>query len=294
LAWRNTGSLACTIRTLGQNGPKRLEAYPVGQTINFVDSKLSELAVLDPERPIGMDRLIDDLCFRGKVAKDLTLAQRVPASYWMTLATCLVVASLMQTVMHGYLLPWSIATGIGIFTALALLCVPLNLLISLTASLFAAEDAIVISLVGVAFISTVGFIFGRIATPRIIQKRSLYYYRQATIRRNLWAVALTRLFPVAPFMMMNVAAGHARVNWWSFIGGTFISMLPLTVLLVEFQSNLTELLRRPTALRLALSVLMIGAVIGISHRVRRRLVTLLREPRRPSGIGQAERGVAHA
>lgn len=54
-----------------------------------------------------------------------------------------------------------------------------------------------------------------------------------------------RLVPLAPFSVVNLAAGALRVRFWSFMIGTFLGLLPGNLLVTAFGHQARALLRDP-------------------------------------------------
>lgn len=54
-----------------------------------------------------------------------------------------------------------------------------------------------------------------------------------------------RLLPVAPYSVVNLAAGALRVPLWTFMAGTLIGLLPGNLLVTAFGHQLRAMLREP-------------------------------------------------
>src|SRR6185503_20366785 len=81
--------------------------------------------------------------------------------------------------------------------------------------------------------------------------------RGALQSRGVLAVAMIRMVPVAPFSLVNVAAGTIGIPFRDYLFGTFLGLAPGTVLICVFGSELKDLMRDPSPLRVI-------AVIGIA------------------------------
>lgn len=64
-------------------------------------------------------------------------------------------------------------------------------------------------------------------------------------RGGVPGMAGLRLLPVAPFSVVNLAAGALRVRFRSFMAGTLIGLLPGNLLVTAFGHQLRRLLRDP-------------------------------------------------
>jgi uncharacterized membrane protein YdjX (TVP38/TMEM64 family) len=248
---------------------------------------ISEVELVDPVKPWGVERVIDEFRFRGGAARELTLAERVPTGLLMTLFFCVVLAWLrFMTPLSPYLrddayrmLIASLGVGgtaelwflVG-FVALGTLCVPLNLLIILAACLFPAAQAFALGLIGSVAVAALGYGVGRIVAAKgtsLGLGRLLYYLRQAFARHSTLAVFLVRFFPIAPYGLINTAAGSARVDVVPYLVGTTLGLLPGLTALVAFHSSLLHAIAHPGAgasLQFALVVLAIAAVFYLLAR----------------------------
>lgn len=67
-------------------------------------------------------------------------------------------------------------------------------------------------------------------------------------------IAGVRLLPIAPFTVVNVLAGALRVRAPAFAAGTFLGLLPGSLLVTAFGHQLREVLKKPETMELALLV----------------------------------------
>jgi uncharacterized membrane protein YdjX (TVP38/TMEM64 family) len=65
------------------------------------------------------------------------------------------------------------------------------------------------------------------------------------------AVTAVRLVPIAPYSLVNLAAGAARVPFRDFFYGTLLGMSPGVVGITFFTEQLEQLIRSPNALNVA-------------------------------------------
>lgn len=64
-------------------------------------------------------------------------------------------------------------------------------------------------------------------------------------RGGVLGIAGLRLLPIAPYSVVNLAAGALRVRFWTFMAGTFLGLLPGNLLVTAFGHQLRALLRDP-------------------------------------------------
>jgi uncharacterized membrane protein YdjX (TVP38/TMEM64 family) len=87
------------------------------------------------------------------------------------------------------------------------------------------------------------------------------------------AVAAVRVIPLAPFTMVNVAAGVSHVRFRDFLAGSALAMSPGIVLLALFADRLEQAVIDPgwgSALVLAAVVALLALAGHWVHRRRRR------------------------
>jgi uncharacterized membrane protein YdjX (TVP38/TMEM64 family) len=127
------------------------------------------------------------------------------------------------------------------YVVLVLMAVPVFVLIAVAATLFGPWLGMAYSLAGMVMGATVAFALGQFAgadgMDRLMHGR-LALLSQQLSRRGLLAVAMVRFMPVAPFMVINLAAGALRVSVRDFVLGTVLGLLPGTVLLSLFTERL--------------------------------------------------------
>lgn len=154
--------------------------------------------------------------------------------------------------------PLAVVAG---YVLLVLMAVPVLALIVVGATVFGPWPGMAYSLVGMLAGATVAFAFGRFTgaqgMDRLTQGR-LSLLSQHLHRRGLLTVALVRFMPVAPFMVVNLAAGALRVKPRDFVLGSALGLLPGTVLISLFTDRLLSAWQAPSMpLSACLSVLAI-------------------------------------
>jgi uncharacterized membrane protein YdjX (TVP38/TMEM64 family) len=74
-------------------------------------------------------------------------------------------------------------------------------------------------------------------------------------------VAVTRLVPLFPFNLLNYGFGLTKVPFWTYVGWSFLCMLPGTVLYVVGASAVTEAIAEGRVPWVLVAVLAVIAVI---------------------------------
>ncbi len=88
-----------------------------------------------------------------------------------------------------------------------------------------------------------------------------------------WIVAITRLVPVFPFNLLNYGFGLTRVRFWTYVGFSWLCMLPGTLLYVAGADTVVQAVaagRIPWGMIVFL-VALLGALVGIGFVARRKL-----------------------
>jgi phosphatidylserine/phosphatidylglycerophosphate/cardiolipin synthase-like enzyme/uncharacterized membrane protein YdjX (TVP38/TMEM64 family) len=287
-AWRRQGSLRRVVDALRGRGPKSLEDYRDAVALGRIDSLLAGSELVDPERPMGLDQLIDDFVFRGKAATELTLRERIPTGYWLTLASCLLLAFLRfltparsvldEDYLRQMLSTWGL-TGpaeawflIG-FVLLGSLGVPLNVLVAWAAGMFHTLPALGVALAGGVVVAAIGYALGALLSERLMARtlrRALYYLRLAVVRSSVVALFLVRLFPIAPYAWVNLAAGHARVAAVPYFAGTMLGLTPGVLGIVIFHRSLLRAIEEPRVFTVArFALVLVGMTAGFYALSRR-------------------------
>jgi uncharacterized membrane protein YdjX (TVP38/TMEM64 family) len=94
-------------------------------------------------------------------------------------------------------------------------------------------------------------------------------------QRGLITMILVRVLPVAPFIMVNIAAGALRVRLRDYVLGSFIGLLPANLLFFLFMDALSQAWRAP-GVRSYLSLAALLVVAGLVAWWLRRKLTLAR------------------
>ena len=179
----------------------------------------------------------------GMVLLGLSLAARDPAS-----ATWLDPQALSAKGRDLLATPLGPVAVVAAYVLLVLMAMPVLALIVLGATVFGPWPGMAYAWVGMLAGASVAFAFGRYSGAQGLDRfmhGRLGLLRQHLHRRGLWTVALLRFMPVAPFMMVNLAAGALRIRWRDFVLGSAMGLLPGTVVVSLFTDRLLSAWQSP-------------------------------------------------
>jgi phospholipase D1/2 len=243
-----------------QNPEKTLRVLDVDKP-TWLEPIVTASSVIDPERPIRMDPLIDRvLPPEAKQRRTLRAALTVTAVLGVLLAIAL---AWRVTPLSQFLSPENIQRvaapfvdsplgplyGVGVFIVGGLLIVPLSLLTVQSGVLFGPLIGCLVAFTGALGSATVSYWIGRALGTDLMARligRDRLRMTSSLRTRGVLAVAALRLLPVAPYTVVNLAAGAVRVPFLTFLAGTFLGIAPGTVVLTLFASGIVAAVRHPT------------------------------------------------
>ena len=129
--------------------------------------------------------------------------------------------------------PWGLPVAVGAFAVLAFLGVPQIVLIAATVVAFGAEVGALYSWIGTLVSSLVGFWLGRWFGGRLLRDvggEGLSRFMRLIGENGFLASLIVRQVPMAPFIVVNMAAGVTPMRHRDFAAGTAIGIVPKIVL----------------------------------------------------------------
>lgn len=244
------------------NPDKTLHILDIDQP-TWLEPIVTASTVIDPERPIPVDPLIDRV-----IPPEPPRRRRLRAALTLTGVLALLVALALAwrvTPLSQLLSPENVARvaapfvesplgplyGVLTFVVGGLLVLPLSLLTVQAGVLFGPVIGFVVALLGALASASVtywiGALLGSDLMERLIGRERLRTTRSLRTRGVL-AVAALRFMPVAPYTVVNLAAGAVGVPFRTFIGGTIIGVSPGTLVLTLFASGIVAAVRHPSPL----------------------------------------------
>ena len=264
------GSLVRAAEELSANGHS-LRAIDDGQPDEGGLSHVVE-RFADPPRPIRPARLARHLAWRLRpllAAIACALVVLCVALAWhYTPLSQLVTADNVRAVLKSVRgEPWAIVVVVIVFVLAGAIVFPLNLLTLTTAAVFGPWLGILYG--GTGTVSSglvmyfIGSRLGREALYRMLGER-WQHGLEGVRKRGLLAVVTFRLLPIAPFTLVNLAAGASGIRFLDFLVGTLIGMLPGLVLMSVMGDRVVRILDDPSAGDIAIVVLCVACLIGLA------------------------------
>jgi phospholipase D1/2 len=294
---KDTKSLIATIRSLRGNSGRTLALVDCSVP-SWLDQMIPESAILDPESPLAPEKLVDEFVLSeengsasGALMRGLLLLVMLGA----------LAAAWRWTALGGLVDLESIAAWgaslrdtntaplwvVGAFLLAGITCFPVTVLILAIAYAFDPLLAIVCSLLGclasAIFIYAIGYQLGRKNVVRFAGRR-LNRVNRLISKHGALAVAAVRMLPIAPYSMVNLAAGAVRVPFRDFVFGTFLGMSPGVLAITLLESQLEQTIESPSAMTLAILggtlLIMLAGIFGFRRWFAgRKYPRKLREPR---------------
>lgn len=221
---------------------------------------LQEIGLLDPERPIGLDLMMDKMLIQGEERPADSKSGKL--KLFIAVLVILAMIGVWQfTPLQNYLeaeklIAWAESfrnSPLSWFYILLLYVIggliffPVTVQIIAVSALFSPLTALFLSVGGctasAAVAYGVGFWLGRDMVRSVAGGRLNKISKQIA-RKGLIAIGVLRIVPVAPFTLVNLVAGASHIRFRDYLLGTFFGMLPgivaLTLLTNRLKAALTE------------------------------------------------------
>lgn len=279
------GSLIQAIEAL-RGAPRTL--VPLEAKVEpWLDQLVPEWEIVDPERPISMERFVEEIVPKDPVRGGklrwlkpagilfalLALAgvwRYTPLREWVSLD----VLEAWGLALRGS--PWAPLVVVAVYVTGGLVLAPVTVLILATALAFSPLAGFVYALAGVlasaAMTYAIGQALGR-DTVRRLAGSGLNRLSRQLARRGLIAVVVVRFLPIAPFSVVNLVAGASHIRFRDFFLGTALGMGPGILGITVFGQSLERAVRTPGPMSFLALAAVLAGVGGIAWLLRRWLKT---------------------
>jgi uncharacterized membrane protein YdjX (TVP38/TMEM64 family) len=275
-----TRSLHAALRELrsDERSLRVLEDVP-----DWSDAVINLASVADPERPVSLDRLIDEF------SPDLAEHKSGPA--WGRIAAIAVVFAALtalwrHTPLSGLVtpervmdwaqsvgtLPWAPLVVMAAYTPACFIMFPRPLITLFAVIAFGPVLGFVYSLLGIVTAALATYFVGRVLPRDTVRKLAgdkLNEMTEVLRRRGLLAIFAVRIVPVAPFAIEGMVAGAVGIKLWHFALGTVLGMLPGTLTTTIFGEQIQTALEDPSKINYWLVGGVVVFFVGLILVVRR-------------------------
>nr|WP_246307698.1 VTT domain-containing protein [Azospirillum melinis] len=272
-AHRRLGSLAAAIESLRK---------PVGRTLEPLhDPKPDGLAaavadarVFDPEHPVGAVEIVRRV-----------LPSRIPrTSHWLTLAGLLALLGLWGMWRYTALSEWATLDAVLsafhslgesplaplwlmlAYVAGGYVMFPLTVMIAATAIVMGPWWGFPTAMAGAVASAAAMFWTGRIAGRDLLNRHGgplIARINGKLADSGIAAVAGVRAVPIAPYTVVNLAAGASKLSFGDFVIGTMVGLAPGILAFNLLGHQLERTIKNPGAADFALLAGMAAVAIGL-------------------------------
>lgn len=260
------GSLSRVIEKL--RGGKRTLGVLDGSVSERLDQMVPEAAVIDPERPLKPDELVELVLPPGARRRAAPGLVRLAATLFCLAGLALVwhltslrdlldprtVSSWVDWLADS---PFALLWVIGAFISGSLVLAPVTVLIIATGAAFGPWLGFFYALCGAvfsaAFAYALGALAGRDVVRRLAGPRVARVQRQIS-RHGFVSMLFARIVPLAPFVIVNMVAGAIQIRFRDFLLGTAVGMSPGIFIIMVLEAQLEQALQDPAIGSIALLV----------------------------------------
>lgn len=253
---------------------------------NDAQRKLADSKLLDPEEPIDPGHWIRKAV--PKPSRESTSRNIMQVS--ILIAVCLGLAALLSwgwgkvidketaiSLLEGIRdSAWSPVILTGIFLAVGLLGISLNVLLVASTIVLNPWIAFATGLTGGLLSADIAFLIGKRWGQPLLHKfpsNQVDAINEKLTKHGILPVALLRLLPIAPFPVVNIAAGSSQLSLRNFNIGSVIGMAPGMLGVVLLADRTLAAVKEPSAfsigLLIAVGVLMVGVIWFIRRTLRK-------------------------
>ena len=171
---------------------------------------------------------------------------------------------------------WAPVVYVLLYTVVTVAAGPGWILTVLAGSIFGSLEGTILvsagSVLGASFAFLIARYFLRSVVADWISGKEQFQKLDAmTERHGAIIVAITRLIPIFPFNLLNYGFGLTRVPFWTYVGWSWLCMLPGTILyVVGADAVTTAISRKEIPWPLVIVVIAVLAIlIGIGNHARK-------------------------
>lgn len=271
-----TGSLIDTLTALHKPDGHSLFALPLKVPAD-VDELVPEGRFVDPEQPIQADLLVREVLARPE---SRPLFRRVALGGYLLLGIAAMAAAWRWTPLSQWLDVQTLATHIGalphrwygpllmigLVIVSSMLAFPITLMSSVVILLFGPIFGALLALTGAVLSAACGHALGHRLGRSTVEKiagNTMGRLERQLHSRGLATVIFVRIVPIAPFTLINMAAGAFNFKRVDLLFGTLIGMLPGILLIALFIDQVTAVIEQPDLPTFAMFAAALGALLVV-------------------------------
>ena len=213
---------------------------PLDDLPEWSDAALDAIAIADPEKPVSLEALVDQLAPGVEVQRAMLTWNKVLIAAAALLALAAVwrftpladfagADAVAQWASAFGARPWALPLLVFAYTPASVVMFPRPLITVAAVLAFGPWVGLLCAVAGNTLAALLTYLAGRIFrrdTVRAIAGTRLNTLSHALKKRGLLAITALRLVPVAPFLVENVVAGAIHIPLRDYLLGTFFGMLP--------------------------------------------------------------------
>lgn len=160
---------------------------------------------------------------------------------------------------------------LGAYIVGGLVVFPVNILIAVTVIVFGPILGVVYALLGCVFSAVTPYEIGRVLPQGRLQGRVAERIKRLSerlVEHSVLAIMLVRILPIAPYSVVSVVAGVARMPRAQYLCGTAIGMLPGIVINALFIDRILAAIRAPGPLTVVLVIVAAAVIVAIAFAIR--------------------------
>jgi len=280
------GSLVGAVEKLRRDGERTLLELDMNESEQHTDVS-SEADLVDPGEPINPDYFVHQavpdnqapggrrqlLLFLGFIGLLLLCAAAwrwTPLADWVT-------AERLAGALEWFGDPSTKFLAVLVIIVIAsLVMVPMTLLVVASAVLLGPWIGFGCSMAGALLSAWLGFYIGHFLGGNAIRRLSsseLHRLSKSLSERGIMAIAVLRMLPVAPYTVVNLAAGASHLQVGKFMLGSLLGLAPGVIALTVFSGTLFQAVMNPSAETLGILAVVACVIVAGALLFRRLLKT---------------------
>ncbi len=234
-------------------------------------------ALADPERPISYQSILEMFGVRDHRRFQLTLMTAgVLAAVFVALALLWYLSPLSALtdpqLIRAQLATlesslWAPAIVVAAFLIAGAVMFPINILIAGAAAAFGPWLGLLYATLGTLASALLTYTIGRWLGTNFMREllgKRLNRIRERIARHGIVSVVAIRLVPVAPFTVVNLAAGASEIKLSDYFIGTVLGLAPGVVIMSFLGHQATDVFANPTVANILLLVAALIVWVGVA------------------------------